>query len=288
MTQAILLHALAVHAVTAAGHLSARPGTPRRGVPTPRRAPPGLAAPVNTILGWGKWGVLVCGVAGLLICGGKMAIGHRNRSSNLAADGGHPHPVGAPRPEPGRRLGRHRGSVPVRPARRAPAPRCSRPQPPSSPWPARAWPCCSPAAARRRRSPRRPPARQSAPSPAASTAVPQVSLAGLRWSAYHGVELPSSPAAGPRDTTGGLASGFADTPLGALLAALNIAVRANAQWGPGIFGPTIRGQVTGPYAAALLAGCQAAYAQASQAAHVTGGAPLGNAYVTEEAFRWVA
>jgi ABC-type sugar transport system permease subunit len=42
--------------------------------------------PVNTILGWGKWGVLVCGVAGLLICGGKMAIGHRNRAA-FAADG---------------------------------------------------------------------------------------------------------------------------------------------------------------------------------------------------------
>ena len=52
----------------------------------PAQAPPGLIAPVNTILGWGKWGVLVCGVAGLLICGGKMAIGHRNRAT-FAADG---------------------------------------------------------------------------------------------------------------------------------------------------------------------------------------------------------
>jgi hypothetical protein len=46
--------------------------------------------------------------------------------------------------------------------------------------------------------------------------------------------------------------------------------------------------VTGPDAAALLSVCQADYAQASQAAHITGGAPLGNAYVSEEAFRWVA
>lgn len=131
------------------------------------------------------------------------------------------------------------------------------------------------------------PGGSAAPGPA-GTAIPQVSLAGLRWSDYHGVMLPSSPAAGPRDTSGGLASGFADTPLGALTAALNIAVRANAQWGPGVYGPTIRDQVTGPGAAALLAGCQAYYAQASRAAHVTGGAPLGNAYVSEEAFRWVA
>ena len=131
------------------------------------------------------------------------------------------------------------------------------------------------------------PGGSAAPSPAGTT-IPQVSLAGLRWSAYHGVELPSSPAAGPRDTSGGLAEGFTDTPLGALLAALNIAVRANAQWGPGVYGPTIRDQVTGSDAAALLSACQAGYAAASQAAHVTGGAPLGNAYVSEEAFRWVA
>ena len=68
---------------------------------------------------------------------------------------------------------------------------------------------------------------------------------------------------------------------------MNIAVRANAQWGPAVFGPTITRQVAGPDAAALLACCQAAYAQAAQAAGITGGQPLGDAYVTEEAFRWV-
>ena len=143
---------------------------------------------------------------------------------------------------------------------------------------------------RARRSPapgRRSPAPAGTPGTAAPQ-VPHVDLAGLRWGDFHGVELPSSPAAGPRNTSGGLASGFADTPLGALLAAVNIGVRANAQWGPAIFGPTIRDQVTGADAPALLAGCQSAYDQASQAAHVTGGQPLGNAYVTEEAFRWIA
>lgn len=134
---------------------------------------------------------------------------------------------------------------------------------------------------------RRPPA-----PPAAATAggprLPRTSLSGLRWSGYHGVQLPSSPAAGPRHIQNGLARGFADTPLGALLAALNIAVRANAQWGPDVFVPTIRDQVTGPDAAALLASCQADYGQASQAAHITGGQPLGDVSVTEEAFRWAA
>jgi len=84
----LILQALAAHAATA-GHLTARPaGHYLAGaVPDPpAQAPPGLTAPVNTILGWGKWGVLVCGVAGLLICAGKMAIGHRNRAT-FAADG---------------------------------------------------------------------------------------------------------------------------------------------------------------------------------------------------------
>jgi hypothetical protein len=89
MTQAILLHALAVHAVTAGGHLSAaRPWhVLAGGVPNPApAAPPGLAGPMNTILGWGKWSVLAAGVAGVLISSGKMAIGSLTRSSNLAAD----------------------------------------------------------------------------------------------------------------------------------------------------------------------------------------------------------
>ena len=84
----LVLQALAAHAATA-GHLSAQPAWHylAGGVPDPpAQAPPGLTAPVNTILGWGKWGVLVCGVAGLLICAGKMAIGHRNRAT-FAADG---------------------------------------------------------------------------------------------------------------------------------------------------------------------------------------------------------
>jgi hypothetical protein len=124
-------------------------------------------------------------------------------------------------------------------------------------------------------------------SASSASALPRVELAGLRWSDYHGVEMPSSPAAGPGDTAGGLASGYSDTPMGALIAAVNIGVRANAQWGPSVYVPTIRGQVTGPDAGALLASCQSGYDQANQAAHVTGGGPLGNAYVTEEAFRWV-
>jgi hypothetical protein len=117
--------------------------------------------------------------------------------------------------------------------------------------------------------------------------VPRVGLASVRWSDFYGVELPVSAQAGPRELSGGRAAGFARTPLGALLAAVNIAVRANAQWGPAIFTPVIRGQVTGPGAAALLAACQAAYDQAAPSAGVAGGQPLGTVQVTEQAFRWV-
>jgi hypothetical protein len=82
--QAVVAHAAtAVHLTASrAWHDLAGGGVPN----PPAQAPPGLSGPVNTILGWGKWGVLVCGVAGLLICGGKMAIGHRNRAA-FAADG---------------------------------------------------------------------------------------------------------------------------------------------------------------------------------------------------------
>jgi len=128
----------------------------------------------------------------------------------------------------------------------------------------------------------------AAGSPSAPGQLPSIDLAGLGWTDFHGVELPVSRFAGPRDVRHGLASGFADSPLGALLAAVNIGVRANAQWGPGIFGPTIRNQVTGPGTAALLSACTASYDQASRASGMPAGQPLGRAYVAEEAFRWVA
>ena len=84
----LLVHILALHE-PAAGILPILQGSrpALAGAPNPApQAPPGLTAPVTTIIAWGKWGVLVCGVAGLLICAGKMAIGHRNRAS-FAADG---------------------------------------------------------------------------------------------------------------------------------------------------------------------------------------------------------
>jgi hypothetical protein len=112
--------------------------------------------------------------------------------------------------------------------------------------------------------------------------------AGLDWADFHGIQLPESAEAGPRHTRGGLAWGFADTPEGALLAAVNIAVRTGAQWGPDIYRPTIHHQVTGPDAAALLKADASGYAALRAAAHVDPGQPTARGYAVEAGFRFVA
>ena len=101
----------------------------------------------------------------------------------------------------------------------------------------------------------RPGAEPTAPS------VPVIDLSGVSWRSLQGYELPVSAQAGPRDTSGGLASGYADTPLGALLAAVNITARTSWQFGPGVFGPTVNRQVTGRFAAQLLAADQNSWSQ---------------------------
>jgi hypothetical protein len=83
---ALILHALAAHAVTTSHVMMPRQYL-AAGVPNPpAQAPPGLAKPIGTILGWIKWGALIGGSVGLSLCAIKMMVGHRNRSS-LAADG---------------------------------------------------------------------------------------------------------------------------------------------------------------------------------------------------------
>jgi hypothetical protein len=52
----------------------------------PPAAPPGLDDLGNTFIGWMKWVLIVCGVAGLLTWGIMMTVGRRNRSA-FAADG---------------------------------------------------------------------------------------------------------------------------------------------------------------------------------------------------------
>jgi hypothetical protein len=112
-----------------------------------------------------------------------------------------------------------------------------------------------------------------------------------RWRAIRvdGAPVPVSPVAGPFTRGGHLASRFADTPAGAVLAAVGIAVRTSGQLGPAIFIPTITSQVTGAGSTALLAAARADYAQAS-ATHPPRrpGGPAGKPTAAARAFRLTA
>jgi hypothetical protein len=123
----------------------------------------------------------------------------------------------------------------------------------------------------------------STPRPHAERARPS---SAPSWQAFHGVRLPLSESDGPRHLDGDLAAGFARTEQGALLAALHIAVRANAQWGPSVFEPTIERQVVGPDKQALLDATRRLYEQSRIEAGLPDGAPLGEAFVVYEAYRW--
>ena len=139
---------------------------------------------------------------------------------------------------------------------------------------------------------------QTATAPAASRALQHAHRAAnppkarkpstepsITWTDFHGIQLPVSAAAGPRHQHNGLARGFADTSLGAVLAAVNIVVRTAAQWGPPVYRPTINHQLTGPGAAALLAADNSDYAAMRAAAHVAPGQPTGRGHAAETAYR---
>jgi hypothetical protein len=94
------------------------------------------------------------------------------------------------------------------------------------------------------------------------------------WTVVDGVALPVSASAGPRTTSGGLASGFAHTPAGALIAAAHLLVRTTPQVGSAVFGPTLRRQVVGRYAAAMNAVVTADYR--ALGGDAAGGGPVGS------------
>jgi hypothetical protein len=130
-----------------------------------------------------------------------------------------------------------------------------------------------------------PPARSASPVTGPVPATRVLTSRGLRWLDFHGIELPVSATAGPRILRNGLAAGFTDTPAGAVVAAVNIVVRTAAQWGPGIYRPTILRQLTGPAAGTLLAQDRHAYLALRAAAAVPPGQPIGRGYATEAAYR---
>lgn len=67
-----------------------------------------------------------------------------------------------------------------------------------------------------------------------------------------GMRVPHSPTAGPTNTDNHLASGFAHTPLGAVVAGINIAARTSGSLGEPIYQPTVERQVMGEDQPALL------------------------------------
>ncbi|MCT9934518.1 hypothetical protein N5079_30365 [Planotetraspora sp. A-T 1434] len=121
----------------------------------------------------------------------------------------------------------------------------------------------------------------TSPAPTPSPRQPHIT-----WQDYHGVRLPLSDIDGPRVLARDRAQGFSHTQQGALLAALHIGVRANSQWGPAVFEPTITEQVTGPDADRLLEQTRTNYEERRQEAGLPQGRPLGKAFVDEEAYRW--
>jgi hypothetical protein len=112
--------------------------------------------------------------------------------------------------------------------------------------------------------------------------------ATVRWTDFHGIEVPVSPQAGPHHVHNGLSGGFTDTRLGAVLASVNIGVRTAAQWGPRIYQPTINHHVIGPAARLLLAADNSDYAALRAAAHVPPGQPAGRGYAVEAAYRLIS
>ena len=69
------------------------------------------------------------------------------------------------------------------------------------------------------------PAAPAAPAAPLPTAVPTTAPAGTAWTIYETVALPTLPGAGPAHVDGAIATGYAHTPLGALLAAANQSYR---------------------------------------------------------------
>lgn len=70
-----------------------------------------------------------------------------------------------------------------------------------------------------------PPAPSTVPSAPLPTAVPTTAPTGTTWTIYETVALPTLPGAGPAHVDGPIATGYAHTPLGALVAAVNESVR---------------------------------------------------------------
>jgi len=117
--------------------------------------------------------------------------------------------------------------------------------------------------------------------PSASPPTPD----DLTWTTVAGARVPVSRTAGPHDTAGGRARGFAHSPLGAVLAAAHLSLRLCPQVGPDVFGATLREQVVGANAAALGQQIEDDYEQARAQLGLPYGQPAGRLYSTARGYR---
>lgn len=125
----------------------------------------------------------------------------------------------------------------------------------------------------------------TAPTAQPPSAAAPLADSGLTWQRVQGVYFPVSSTDGPSRIDGQLVAGFADSDLGAALAAVHIVYRATAAPGPAVFGPTLREQVVGPGARDLAAAVDAEYEQARDSSGLPDGAPLGDGSATFVGYR---
>jgi hypothetical protein len=93
----------------------------------------------------------------------------------------------------------------------------------------------------------------ASPAPAGTKPPPTIGPLDVTFVDYvGGLRLPVSPTAGPADIGGNLASGFARSPMGAVMAGAHISTRTAGVLGEPVWRPTIERQVVGPYKDALL------------------------------------
>jgi hypothetical protein len=112
--------------------------------------------------------------------------------------------------------------------------------------------------------------------------------ADLRWRNTAGVSLPVSEQAGPRDTSAGLARGFAHDQAGAVLAAVHILVRVAPNVGASVFDPTLRSQVVGPDAPALRERVAREYDELRGQAGMAYGQPVGRLYAILRGYQLIS
>ncbi|MEV4210197.1 hypothetical protein [Micromonospora sp. NPDC049662] len=107
----------------------------------------------------------------------------------------------------------------------------------------------------------------------------------LDWVDIAGVSVPVSKRSGPLFLSEGRARGFAHNPGGAVLAAVHIVIRVNPQVGPAVYDPTLRTQVVGADAAAMLDQVERAYEELRNQAGAADGQPVGRLNATLLGYR---